>query len=88
MREIPVIKYAKRLGNQVLSSLGCLEAGCNWFGKDMKLVCPNDDTGTEEERRPYLEVVRTNVELCSEYFDLCLYHFLILFIISEILKEL
>jgi len=25
----------------------------------MKLVIPNDDTGTEEEMRPYLEVVRT-----------------------------
>ena len=59
VREIPVIKYTKRLGNQVLASLSCLEMGCNWFGKDMKLVIPNDDTGTEEEMRPYLEVVRT-----------------------------
>ena len=48
-------------------------------------MCPNDDTGTEEERRPYLEVVRTNVQLCSKYF-VCrssLYHFSILFKLAE-----
>jgi hypothetical protein len=62
VRELPPIKYAKRLGNQVLSSMNCLEAGCHWFGKNIRLVCPSDDTGTADERRPYLEWVR--VYLC------------------------
>lgn len=58
VRELPPIKYAKRLGNQVLSSMNILEAGCDWFGSSITLVCPRDDTGTEEERRSYLEWVR------------------------------
>lgn len=56
VRELPMIKYAKKLGNQVLGSLMCLEAGCHWFGKGIKLVCPPEDTGNEEETRPYLEL--------------------------------
>jgi len=58
VRELPTIKYAKRLANQVLSSLLCLEAGCHLFDRNVRLVSPVDDTGTEEEMRPYLEVVR------------------------------
>jgi hypothetical protein len=57
VRELPVIKYAKRLGNQVLASLPCLEAGCHWFGKDIRLVSPPEDAGTEEETRPYIKMV-------------------------------
>jgi len=56
VRELPVIKYAKRLGNQVLASLPCLEAGCHWFGKDIRLVSPPEDAGTEEETRPYIKM--------------------------------
>mmetsp|Transcript_54669 Transcript_54669/g.116166 ORF Transcript_54669/g.116166 Transcript_54669/m.116166 type:complete len:211 (-) Transcript_54669:130-762(-) len=56
VRELPVIKYAKKLGNQVLASLPCLEAGCHWFGKDIRLVCPAEDAGTEEETRSFLEM--------------------------------
>eukprot|EP00571_Detonula_confervacea_P016014 CAMPEP_0172307988 /NCGR_PEP_ID=MMETSP1058-20130122/8723_1 /TAXON_ID=83371 /ORGANISM="Detonula confervacea, Strain CCMP 353" /LENGTH=1152 /DNA_ID=CAMNT_0013020311 /DNA_START=101 /DNA_END=3559 /DNA_ORIENTATION=- len=56
VRELPTIKYAKKLANQVLSSLLCLEAGVDWFGKYIRLVCPVDDTATENEMRPYLEV--------------------------------
>jgi len=56
VRELPAIKYAKRLGNQVLASLPCLEAGCHWFGKRSRLMCPAEDAGTEEEMRPYIEM--------------------------------
>ena len=57
MRELPLIKYAKRLANQVLASRLCLMSGCSWFGKYFKLVVPDDDTGTEEENRPYYTIV-------------------------------
>lgn len=57
VRELPVIKYAKRLANQVLSSISVLQEGCNWFGKTIRLVYPADDVGTEDETRPYLEVL-------------------------------
>ena len=72
VRELPPIKYAKRLGNQVLSSMRILETGYQWFGKNIRLVCPRDDTGTEEELRSYLEVVRvcswfaSQMLLCSK----------------------
>jgi len=58
VRELPAIKYAKRLANQVQSEVRFLENGANWFGKYTKLVNPNDDTGTEEDKRYYLETVR------------------------------
>ena len=58
MRELPAIKYAKKLANQVLSEVRVLENGINWFSKNIRLVLPADDTGTEEEQRPYLELVR------------------------------
>lgn len=58
VRELPPIKYAKRLGNQVLSSINTLEQGCQWFGNNIKLVCPEEDSGTEEEKRSYIEWVR------------------------------
>lgn len=57
VRELPIIKYAKKAGNQVLPSLPCLQEGGFWFGKSIRLVCPPDDIGTEEETRPYLEMV-------------------------------
>ena len=60
MRELPAIKYAKKLANQVLSEVRFLENGINWFSKDIRLTFPKDDTGTEEEQRPYLELVRVN----------------------------
>ena len=70
MRELPAIKYAKRLGNQVLSSLSYLEASCRWFDKDRKLVCPLEDMTNDEETRPYLEIVslRDHVLIASSPF--------------------
>ena len=70
VRELPAIKYAKRLGNQVLSSLPYLEASCRWFNKDIKLVCPLEDMTNDEETRPYLEIVslRDHVLIASSLF--------------------
>ena len=70
VRELPAIKYAKRLGNQVLSSLSYLEASCRWFDKDRKLVCPLEDMTNDEETRPYLEIVslRDHVLIASSPF--------------------
>ncbi len=61
MRELPAIKYAKKLANQVLSEIRCLEAGTNWFGKHTYLIFPQDNDGTEEEQRPYLQMVRVKL---------------------------
>jgi hypothetical protein len=58
VRELPAIKYAKKLANQVLSEIRYLETGTNWFGKRTSLIFPQDDHGTEEEQRPYLQMVR------------------------------
>ena len=57
---MPVLKYAKRLANQVLNSLLVLETGCTWMKKDIRLVCPDNDLLPEAERRPYVESVREN----------------------------
>ena len=38
--------------------MNILEAGCQWFGNNIRLVCPKDDTGTDQERRSYLAWVR------------------------------
>ena len=57
VRELPVIKTAQKAANEALSSLNYLKEGQSWFGKYIKLVIPDDDTGTEEEKRPYLTIV-------------------------------
>ena len=57
VRELPVIKTAQKAANEALSSLNYLKEGQSWFGKYIKLVIPDDDTGTEEEKRPYLTFV-------------------------------
>ena len=69
VRELPLIKYAKRLANQVLASRICLMSGCSWQGKQTQLICPQDDFATEEERRSYLEVVRIIQELVSIFYS-------------------
>ena len=61
VRELPAIKYAKKLANQVQSEVRFLENGANWFGKYTTLVFPKDDTGTDEDQRPYLELVRVGL---------------------------
>ena len=58
VREVPAIKYAKKLANQVFSSIRFLENGCEWFGMKMRLICPEGDTLTEDELRPYLKLTR------------------------------
>jgi len=58
VREVPAIKYAKKLANQVFSSIRFLENGCEWYGMKMRLVCPEGDTLTEDELRPYLKLTR------------------------------
>lgn len=67
VRELPAIKYAKKLGNQVLSSLSYLEASCWWFDKDIKLVCPLEDMTNDEETRPYLEIKSVDGRVEKQY---------------------
>jgi eukaryotic translation initiation factor 2C len=58
VREVPAIKYAKKLANQVFSSIRFLENGCEWFERKVRLICPEGDTLTEDELRPYLKLTR------------------------------
>jgi eukaryotic translation initiation factor 2C len=58
VREVPLIKYAKKLANQVFSSIRFLENGFEWFGITIRLICPEGDFLTEVELRPHLKLTR------------------------------
>jgi len=58
VRELPVIKYAKKLGNQVLSGLKYLREGV--IVEDEKhyiLEHPHDDVEEDSDSRPFVRVV-------------------------------
>ena len=57
VRELPVIKYAKKLGNQVLSGLKYLREGVQVDGKEYVLEHPNDIVEEESDSRPFVRVV-------------------------------
>ena len=56
-REIPVLKYAKKLGNQVLSGLKYLRDGEYWDHKECRLEYPEDNVENETDNRPFLREV-------------------------------
>ena len=58
-REIPVLKYAKKLGNQVLSGLKYLRDGMVWDGKECVLEYPVENAEDESDNRPYVREVRS-----------------------------
>lgn len=57
VRELPVIKYAKKLGNQVLSGLKYLREGVEVDGKKYVLEHPHDIVEEERDSRPFVRVV-------------------------------
>ena len=58
VREVPIIKYAKKLANQVLSSLKYIREGTEWEGKKLRLEYPLEDKDDLSDIRPYVSVVR------------------------------
>lgn len=58
VREVPLVKYAKKLANQVLSSLKYLREGTEWERKRLCLEYPPEE---EEDNRPYVKVVSFGV---------------------------
>ena len=61
-----VIKYAKKLGNQVLSGLKYLKDNDETYdGYIYRLHYPEDDMRDESDNRPYISMVRYNFFICS-----------------------
>ncbi|KAL7521041.1 hypothetical protein ACHAWX_005735 [Stephanocyclus meneghinianus] len=56
VREVPIIKYAKKLANQVLSSLKYIREGTEWEGKKLRLEYPLGDRDDLSDIRPYVSV--------------------------------
>ena len=74
-REIPAVKYAKRVANQVLSGLKYLREGSTWFDKTFVLEYPEDTDYDDSERRPYMKMVRKiSVHVYFKYFFCALIH--------------
>lgn len=57
-REIPVLKYAKKLGNHVLNGLKYLRDGVYWDYKEVSLRYPQDNLEDDADVRPYVREVR------------------------------
>lgn len=56
-RELPVVRHAKKLANQVFNCINYLRMGIDWFGVKYTIVYPRDDNLMgDNEMRPYLEV--------------------------------
>lgn len=72
VREIPVIKYAKKLGNQLLNNLKYLREGVTMGPKaycvQYKLEYPPDGMEDEADSRPFIGKVSFYVAVVS--FDL------------------
>ena len=68
MRELPAIKYAKKLGNQILSGLKYSEEGFVLDGKEYRLEHPRDDLDDDADNRYYVSVVRISCICWNEYY--------------------
>mmetsp|Transcript_32098 Transcript_32098/g.66909 ORF Transcript_32098/g.66909 Transcript_32098/m.66909 type:complete len:182 (-) Transcript_32098:312-857(-) len=69
VREVPAVKYAKRLANQVLSGLENFRyGGSTWFGKTFELINPQD-ADENGEIRPYIRMTTVDGEELGNMFN-------------------